>query len=76
MCEPDREYLDGELVERNVGEAEHGGLRGILVGWLFALRKELGIHVFAELRLQVAPRRYRVPDILVTTTKVKRMYRD
>ena len=71
IYEPDREYLDGELVERNMGEAEHGGLQGILVGWLFAKRKDFGIHVFPELRLQVAPRRYRVPDILVTTTRVK-----
>lgn len=71
IYEPDREYLDGEVMERNMGEAEHGALQGILVGWLFALRKELGIHVFPELRVQVSERRYRVPDILVTTAKVK-----
>ena len=27
VYEPDCEYIDGELVERNVGELEHSGLQ-------------------------------------------------
>jgi len=69
--EPDCEYVDGELLERSVGESDHAGIQGILVTWLSLRRRELGIHVFPELRVQVAPRRYRVPDITVTTHKVK-----
>jgi Uma2 family endonuclease len=68
--EPDCEYLDGEIVERNIGESDHAGLQGLLLGWLFNRRKELGIHVFPELRIQVTPTRFRVPDIAVTTRKI------
>jgi Uma2 family endonuclease len=71
VYDPDREYVDGELIERNMGEADHAGLQGILTAWLFSQRKALGIHVFPELRLQVAPKRYRIPDVAVTTTKIQ-----
>ena len=69
--EADREYIDGEVIERNWGESDHGGLQISIGAWLFARRKALGIHVFTEMRTQVAPTRFRVPDIAVTTQKVK-----
>ena len=34
VYEPDREYLDGKLVERNMGELEHAGLQMALAAWL------------------------------------------
>ncbi|MBV9403925.1 MAG: Uma2 family endonuclease, partial [Acidobacteriaceae bacterium] len=68
--EPDCEYIDGEVLERNMGESDHGGLQMILAAWLFARRKQFGIHVFPETRTQVAPRRFRVPDIAVTTRRI------
>lgn len=67
--EPDCEYIDGEVLERNMGELDHGGLQALLVGWLLNRRKQLGIHVFSETRTQVAPERYRVPDIAVTINR-------
>ena len=69
--DPDCEYVDGTLLERNMGESDHAGLQALLVAWLSLRRKELGIHVFPELRVQVGPRRYRVPDITVTTSRVR-----
>jgi Uma2 family endonuclease len=36
---------------------------------LYSQRREAGIHVFPELRMRVAPRRYRVPDIAITRRK-------
>jgi Uma2 family endonuclease len=69
--DPDCEYVDGRLLERNMGESDHAGLQGLLIGWLLLRRKELGIHVFPELRVQIAPHRYRVPDITVTTLPTK-----
>jgi Uma2 family endonuclease len=69
IYEPDCEYVDGKLLERNMGETDHGGLQGLLVAWLLNRRKELGIHVFPETRTQVASGRYRVPDIAVTTAR-------
>jgi Uma2 family endonuclease len=69
--EADCEYLDGEIVERNMGEPDHAGLQGLIASWLAARRKQLGIHVFPEMRVQVASTRFRVPDIAVTTHKIK-----
>jgi len=69
--DPDREYVDGELLERNMGELEHSGIQGIVFAMLLSQRQERGIHVFLELRVQVSATRFRVPDILVTLSKGK-----
>jgi Uma2 family endonuclease len=70
--EPDCEYLDGEVIERNVGEPDHSGLQIIIGKWLLLRSEELGVHVFPELLVQVAPSRFRIPDITATTAKIKR----
>ena len=62
---PDREYLEGVLVERNVGERDHSQLQGALTSYLFNRRKQWRIVVLPEQRVQVKPRRYRIPDISV-----------
>lgn len=64
---PDCEYLDGQLLERNVGEWDHSRLQGLLSGFLFNREKKWGILVVIAQRVQVRPRRFRVPDILVLT---------
>jgi hypothetical protein len=33
--EPDRDYIDGVLEERNLGEYDHGRLQLVLGGWFF-----------------------------------------
>jgi Uma2 family endonuclease len=71
MYHPDCEYVDGELLERNMGESDHSALQGIIFAFLFNQRRETGIHVYPELRVQVAPSRFRIPDVLVTTNKVR-----
>lgn len=63
--EPDCEYLDGEIVERNMGELPHGDLQGNLVVLLRRLRSALGIRVVPAIRIQINSRRYRVADIAV-----------
>jgi len=62
---PDREYLDGVLLERNVGEHDHSRLQALLTTYLVNREKQWGIHVVPEQRVQVKPRRYRVPDVCV-----------
>lgn len=62
---PDCDYLEGELVERNVGERDHSRGQTRIVGYLFNREAELGIHVYAEMRVQVRRDRYRVPDVCV-----------
>lgn len=62
---PDCEYVDGEILERNVGELDHGRLQ-ILMGYYFVGREMLwGISAVTEVRVQVKPTRFRVPDISV-----------
>jgi Uma2 family endonuclease len=64
---PDCDYLDGELLERNVGEWDHSRLQMLLSRYLSNREKQWGILVVPEQRVQVKARRFRVPDILVLT---------
>jgi Uma2 family endonuclease len=62
---PDCEYLDGELLERNVGEWDHSRLQVLVCGYLCNREKQWGILVVLAQRVQVKATRVRVPDILV-----------
>jgi len=62
---PDREYIDGRIVERNLGELTHGRIQRRLIVYFDRLSKELGIEVIPEQRVQVSPTRFRVPDVTV-----------
>jgi Uma2 family endonuclease len=62
---PDCEYLEGELLERNVGEWDHSRLQTLLSRFLSNREKQLGILVAVEQRVQVNARRFRIPDITV-----------
>jgi len=70
--QPDCDYVDGEIIERNMGESDHAGLQGWLIALLHSRRREAGIHIFPEIRVQVSARRFRIPDVAVTTAKVSR----
>lgn len=63
---PDREYVDGQIEERNSGEKEHSLIQRYLTFLFMLKRAEWGVEVFPELRTQTQPRRFRVPDVLVT----------
>ena len=67
--EPDREYVDGELVERFVGEFEHSRLQMMIAAYFFNKEAEFGIMVFPEQRVRVKntdrEKRYRIPDVSV-----------
>jgi hypothetical protein len=62
---PDCEYLDGELLERNVGEWDHGRLQVLVSRYLCNREKQWDILVVLAQRVQVTPTRFRVPDISV-----------
>jgi Uma2 family endonuclease len=61
----DCEYLDGEVVERNMGEYGHGRLQFHLGRLLGQFEAQTGICVALEVRIRVSPQRYRIPDISV-----------
>lgn len=62
---PDCEYVDGVVLERNLGELEHSELQLGIGTWLKNRRKQLGIRAYSEQRVQVKPTRFRVPDLCV-----------
>lgn len=62
---PDREYVDGRIEERNLGEKEHSILQRYLTVLFAIKRAEWGVEVFPELRTQTQSSRFRVPDVLV-----------
>jgi Uma2 family endonuclease len=61
----DREYLDGQIVERKVGDMAHSELQGRLIAILYGLPRRPALYPRPELRLQTGHRRYRVADIAV-----------
>jgi Uma2 family endonuclease len=62
---PDCDYVDGELRERNVGEKDHASLQKLILLFFAAIEKQSGLRVYPELRVQISPTRFRVPDLTV-----------
>jgi Uma2 family endonuclease len=63
--EPDCEYDDGLIVERNLGEYDHSFLQ-ILIGTIFTVNMEAwGVYGLTGQRICIAPRKYRIPDLCV-----------
>src|ERR1700676_2242235 len=62
---PDREYVDGRTLERNLGEKDHSRLQRKLMGFFIANEPTLGTFCFPEQRVQVKATRFRVPDVCV-----------
>jgi Uma2 family endonuclease len=68
---PDCDYVDGSVEERNLGEKEHSILQRTFVYLFFLNRAMWGIEVYPELRVQVSPTRFRIPDVTVTRAGVQ-----
>lgn len=62
---PDCDYVDGEVQERNLGEQDHSDLQTRMALLLSAAVDSKLIRVNTEIRVQVSPNRFRVPDICV-----------
>jgi Uma2 family endonuclease len=60
---PDRDYFDGEVQERNLGEFEHAAIQAFLTSWFFQHREEWQLQVLPEMRVKVGPERVRIPDV-------------
>jgi Uma2 family endonuclease len=63
--EPDREFLDGEILERTVGGYPHSWVQRRLLLELERLSGVSPLHTCPELRVRVAENRYRVIDLAV-----------
>ena len=62
---PDREYVDGEVRERNVGKWEHARVQWLLAGWFMNHESQWGVIGSTEQRVQVSSDRVRIPDLVV-----------
>jgi Uma2 family endonuclease len=61
--EPDCDYVDGALEERNVGKKSHSKVQMRLSAWLYSKTREHKHDVLPEQRIQVSASRVRIPDI-------------
>jgi Uma2 family endonuclease len=73
--EPDCEYVDGELIERNAGDYPRSEMQGSLYSYFRRRRKLWGIVPVVEQRIQIRERKYLIPDVCVIqgsepTTKI------
>ena len=72
IYEPDCDFVDGVLEERNVGEGLHSELQVLIGFFLLQRQREWKIRVFTEWRTHVGSRRYRIPDLTVVPRNATR----
>src|SRR5262245_56007096 len=63
--ELDREYRDGELVERSVPDYLHGKTQLLLAAFFAVLRKQFSLFPCVETRMKIREGRYLIPDVAV-----------
>lgn len=57
----DREYLDGRIVERNMGEFRHARIQTLIANYLAIHYQQFWSVV--EVRVRITKSRYRIPDV-------------
>ncbi len=62
---PDRDFIEGQVVERNVGKRRHAFAQIEIGAWFRMRRDLLRLQPMTELRVRVAGNRVRIPDVLV-----------
>lgn len=65
---PDREYVDGEVVERNMGKWEHARVQALLTIWFGQHEQQWGIATATQWRTRVSGTRVRIPDVVLVRT--------
>jgi Uma2 family endonuclease len=66
---PDCDYVDGVVEERNLGEVDHGLAQTRLAYFFMNLFRQTGLLPITEVRMQVKPTKFRIPDVMVTRGK-------
>jgi Uma2 family endonuclease len=61
----DKEYREGEIVERGLPDNLHSTTQALLISFFMAYRKTLGVYPRPELRLRLRERLFRIPDVSV-----------
>ena len=63
VYEPDCDYVDGELEDRNAGDFGHGDLQSEVITYFRTRRREISARAISVWRMRISPTRYRVPDV-------------
>jgi Uma2 family endonuclease len=63
--EGDRDYVDGEILERHSGEQAHSRAHVAVGAWIFHQEAQSGVRALMSQRLRIGPTRFRVPDVCV-----------
>jgi Uma2 family endonuclease len=63
--EPDCDYIDGVLEERNLGEYDHSNLQTAISTYLRSRARSWNVRVVVAQRIRVSATRVRVPDVCV-----------
>ena len=67
---PDREYVDGVVDERNVGQYAHTIVQAFFVALFWNNREAWGVRVHPEYRVQAAGTNFRIPDVTIVRGNV------
>jgi Uma2 family endonuclease len=62
---PDRDYVEGEVRERNSGEYDHSRPQALVCAFFVVREKAWRVRVVTEQRVQVQSHRFRIPDVCV-----------
>jgi len=60
---PDCDYIDGEVLERNMGEKPHARLQTFFVRYFAPFERKWNVETLPEQRTRISERRYRIPDV-------------
>ncbi len=60
---PDCDYVDGEVLERNLGERDHSTAQREILYYLAGVYPGLRKRLLPEQRVQVTATRFRIPDV-------------
>jgi Uma2 family endonuclease len=61
--DPDCDYIDGEVLERNMGERPHSLMQSALHAIFYANRRAWRVIPMLEQRVQTSGTRFRIPDV-------------
>ena len=61
--EPDCDYVNGVLEDRNVGKKKHANTQGRLCAWLLYNMNRHGKQLLVEQRVRLSPSVVRIPDV-------------
>jgi Uma2 family endonuclease len=66
--DPDCDYVDGHVEERNVGKRKHSYAQARIAAWFIQRGESLQVEALTEQRTKVAAGRVRIPDVVVLRT--------